>query len=43
MRLVKSRAGWRIEGPGSEQAQVAYATEENGQIKFALEQTAILR
>jgi hypothetical protein len=43
MRLVESRGGWRIEGPGSEEAQVAYATEEDRQVKFAVEQTGMLR
>src|ERR1700722_9275902 len=43
MRLVEFRGGWHIEGPGSEDAQIAYATEENGRIKFAVEQVEMLR
>jgi hypothetical protein len=42
MRLVESRGGWRIEGTGSEDAQIAYASEENGRIKFALERAGVL-
>ncbi|HEY6770485.1 MAG TPA: hypothetical protein VI386_37555 [Candidatus Sulfotelmatobacter sp.] len=37
MRLVACGRGWRIEGKGSEDALVAYASEENGHIKFTLE------
>lgn len=43
MRLVEFRGGWHIEGSGSEDAQVAYATEEHGRIKFAVEQVGMLR
>jgi hypothetical protein len=34
MKVVKSEIGWRVEGPGSERARVAYASEENGRIAY---------
>lgn len=36
MRLVEEHGEVRIEGPGSELAQVAYATERNGKLVFTL-------
>jgi hypothetical protein len=37
MALVEKDSGWRIEGPGSERARIAYATEEAGHLVFTLE------
>ena len=37
MWLVKEGYNWRIEGEGRERARVAYATEENGQLRFELD------
>jgi hypothetical protein len=37
MHLVEAQDGWRIEGAGKEHARLAYASEENGRIKFSLE------
>ena len=37
MRLVPSGDGWRIEGPGSERAQVAFATLENDRLTYRLD------
>jgi glycosyltransferase involved in cell wall biosynthesis len=34
MKVVKSDLGWRVEGPGSERARVAYVSEENGRITY---------
>lgn len=34
MRLSKAGNGWRIEGPGSEQACLAYAALEGGELKY---------
>lgn len=37
MKLVEVGKGWRIEGPGSERARVAYAREANGRLIFEFE------
>ena len=34
MKLVEDDLGWHIEGPGSERAHVAYASEEDGRISY---------
>jgi hypothetical protein len=36
MQLVKGKRGWRIEGPGSERASVAYASEKDGRLVLSL-------
>ena len=35
MRLVAEAGGWRVEGPQSERARVAYARVENGQLVYS--------
>lgn len=37
MRLVRGRYGWRVEGPGSERARIAWASEEAGRLQFTVE------
>jgi hypothetical protein len=37
MRLIEDACGWRIEGPGKEQARIGYAHEENGRLVLTLE------
>ena len=37
MQVVETSAGWRIAGPGSERARLAYAHEEQGRLALALE------
>jgi hypothetical protein len=37
MKLVRVGAGWKIEGPGSEQARLAYATLDEGRIVYNVE------
>lgn len=39
MRLSKAANGWRIEGPGSERACLAYAALEGGALKYELPAT----
>ena len=39
MTLVPSGDGWRIEGPGSERARVAFATLENDRLVYQLDGT----
>jgi len=34
MKLVKDGIGWRIEGPGSDQARLAYASQKDGHISY---------
>jgi hypothetical protein len=34
MKLVKDGLGWRIEGPGSERARVAYARDDDGRLCY---------
>jgi hypothetical protein len=40
MRLVEDSGKWRIEGHGNERARVAYASEKNGRLEFAVEASA---
>jgi len=37
MKLVRHGDEWHIEGPGHERAQLAYASEENGQIEYTID------
>jgi hypothetical protein len=37
MKLVKDHDSWRIEGPGSERARIAYASEKDGRIVYSLQ------
>jgi hypothetical protein len=37
MRLIEGPDGWRIEGPGNERASVAYATLDNGDLKYEVD------
>ncbi|HVN94250.1 MAG TPA: hypothetical protein VMT38_11165 [Terracidiphilus sp.] len=37
MRLVQKNRAWHIEGDGSERARTGFASEENGRIKFSVE------
>lgn len=37
MHLVETGDGWRIEGEGKERARIAYAREEQGQLKFSFD------
>ncbi len=39
MKLVKDELGWRIEGPGSERARVAYASQKDGRIRYTCSST----
>ena len=34
MKLVKDGIGWRIEGPGSDRARIAYASQKDGHISY---------
>jgi hypothetical protein len=34
MKLVPTESGWRIEGPGSERARVAYACLDDGRLVY---------
>jgi glycosyltransferase involved in cell wall biosynthesis len=34
MKLVKDGLGWRIEGPGSDRARIAYASQKDGRISY---------
>ena len=34
MRLVRDGFGWRIEGPGSDRARIAYASQKDGHISY---------
>ena len=34
MKLVEDDLGWHIEGPGSERARIAYASEKDGRISY---------
>jgi len=40
MKLVEDRHGLRIEGDGNERARIAYASENNGRIAYAVETPA---
>jgi hypothetical protein len=35
MRLVEASNGWTIQGPGSQRARVAYASEKDGQLNYS--------
>lgn len=37
MTLLKEGDDWRVEGPGSERARVAYASEKNGELVFTMQ------
>src|SRR5215469_373278 len=37
LRIVEDETHWRIDGPGSERARIAYAEEEGGQLVFTVE------
>jgi hypothetical protein len=37
MKLVRTGDGWKIEGSGSEQARIAYATLEDGRVVYTVE------
>lgn len=37
MKLVRRGDEWQIEGPGHERAQLAYASENNGQIEYTID------
>jgi glycosyltransferase involved in cell wall biosynthesis len=41
MKLVKDKAGWRIEGLGSERARIAYAGQKDGRISYTHNSAAI--
>jgi glycosyltransferase involved in cell wall biosynthesis len=41
MKLVKDGAGWRIEGPGSDRACIAYAGQKDGCISYTYTPTPI--
>jgi hypothetical protein len=43
MELVETESGWQIEGEGKERARIAYASEENGRIKFSLRSETLVR
>jgi hypothetical protein len=43
MTLVENGNDWRIEGPGSERARIAYASEKDGQLVYALQAGATQR
>ncbi len=36
MKLVESPSGWTIQGPGSERARLAYASEKDGRLIYSL-------
>jgi hypothetical protein len=38
MNLVRQGKGWRIEGPGSERARIAFASEQDGRLVVTLEE-----
>jgi hypothetical protein len=41
MTLVRRGSSWAIEGEGSGRAQVAFATSENGQLRFSLKPSGV--
>ncbi len=41
MKLVEDSKGWRIEGPGSERARIAYATLEGDRIVYTVGKTSV--
>ena len=42
MHLVKSEGVWQIVGEGKDRARIAYACEENGQIKLSLQSESVV-
>jgi glycosyltransferase involved in cell wall biosynthesis len=40
MKLVRDNRGWRIEGPGSERARVAFASQKGGRLAYAYSSTS---
>jgi hypothetical protein len=40
MRLQRTSTGWRIQGPGSERARVAYACLMDGQLTYSIEESS---
>jgi hypothetical protein len=43
MKIVHDSEGWRIEGPGSERARIAYANLENDRLTYSFEDTSTVR
>ncbi len=43
MKLVETESGWQIEGEAKERARIAYASEENGRIKYTLRPKPVVR
>ena len=41
MKLVKDKAGWRIEGLGSERARIAFAGQKDGRISYTHNSAAV--
>jgi glycosyltransferase involved in cell wall biosynthesis len=41
MRLAETELGWCVEGPGSERARIAYASENHGQIDYTFAPTQL--
>jgi hypothetical protein len=41
MKLVEDNGGWRIEGPGSERARIAYATLDGDQIVYTIGEASV--
>jgi hypothetical protein len=40
IKLVEDHDGWRVDGPCSERARIAYASAENGRISYTIENSA---
>jgi len=38
MHLVEDENGWRIEGPGSDRARIAYASQQDGRLVLSIEE-----
>jgi hypothetical protein len=41
MTIVERNGDWRVEGPGSERAQVAFATIEDGELTYNFPSTPV--
>jgi len=41
LRIVEDATHWRIDGPGSERARIAYAEEHKGQLVFTVENQSL--
>jgi len=41
LRIVEDETHWRIDGPGSERARIAYAEEHKGQLVFTVENQSL--